>query len=305
MMNHEYYPQSFEINSSLMNLFDKSTLYTAFWPAHAFVDTVKQSGYEGLEWHPVKGLVAGQQMNHGLVGNDTKDAIRSLHQSWRSEKSVGEAWHHPKRGLAVVSYLLLSERIASLDTLEHLQDVVGRKLPVVLYPEKPGEPSGTDRKFDETSFQPTPEVMREWKVATPSSLIYAAQRRGYDCLCLDLFHIRERSNSGIDLNPWRETIPWLLPFTREIHVSAGRVDMNAPYVDTMQELKDLLAGKGETDLMNMLRSIASSGWRGRIVTEIPAQALHAIRSETGRRTSMNDLIDDHKKIVDTISAIFV
>ena len=168
-----------EIDTANGNLFDISTFYTALLPAHAMVDGIKEAGYRGFEWHPLRfPILSGAQMNSGLISEGVKDAVVSLHQSYRSEKSLGEALHHPNRALAVVSYLVLPERVASLDDLERIQKGVGRELPVVLYPAREGEESGTERLFGEKTFQPLPEVMQQWGVATPEELIVATYERG-------------------------------------------------------------------------------------------------------------------------------
>ena len=298
-MNAERARPRFEIDSSVGNLFDKSILYTASWPVGAFVDTVQESGYRGLEWHPLRGIVAGVQMNAGLVSQHSKDAIISLHQSYRGERSWREAWRHPNRALATISYVLFPERVSSLNDLERLQRVVGRELPVVLYPPNPGEESGTDRHFAEKTFQPTPEVMHSWNVKTPEELITEAYKRGYTGLCIDLFHMRAERVDGVDLSPWQETLPRLLPHTQEIHVAAGRVDIkqNHNHIDTEQELRDLLNGREDTDLLKMLRLIGESRWNGRVVTEIPAVALHNIRASRSSFSSVKDLVEDHRRIV--------
>lgn len=72
----------------------------------------------------------------------------------------------------------------------------------------------------------------------------------------------------------------------------------------MQELRDLLSEKRNSELVDMLRFIRSLNWRGRVVTEIPAVVLHSLRSERGRFASIKDLIEDHKQIVNTIQTVF-
>lgn len=294
-----------EVNVSAMSLFDKSTLYTAFLPMGSLVNIAKESGYGGFEWHPLRGTVSGLQVNSGLIGKDSKDAIVSLHQSWRSEKSLAEALKHPNRSLATIAYVILPERIASLNDLEHLQKVLGKKLPVVLYPSLPDEESGTERDFGEKIFQPYADIMARWGVKTVDELISEAYKRGYTGFAIDLFHMRRPNIDGVGLNPWQETLPQLLPHTKEVHISAGRTDLH--YVkgmpDTESELKGLLDSKGDTELLQMLRAIRESGWKGRVVTEIPAIALHQLRREAGQSSSIKTLIQDHRKIVGNIQDI--
>lgn len=293
-MLKETFSSGVEVDCSVMNLFDKSTIYTAFYPVSAYVDVIESAGYRGMQWHPIRNTVAGAQMNAGLIGLSDKGAITSGHQSWRNEKSFREAYNHPNRAIAMASYILLSERMASLDDLEKLQRTVGRKLPVVLYPEYEDEESGTSRNFGDKTFQPTPEVMRRWDVRTVQQMIGEAKHRGYTGFCVDLAHLRGESVDGYTFNPWQETLPQLLLFAQEIHVSAGRFDMG--YEKTQEELRDLIQGTGNTELSAMLECIGKSGWIGRVVTEIPAMALHGLRGNKPFM-SVKNLAKDHGEIV--------
>lgn len=295
-----------EVDTSVMNLLDKSTFLSAF-STGALINTVKESGYRGIEWYPLR-TPSGLLISHGLVGQDVKDAIVSLHQSYRSEKSLKKALEHPNQPLALLSYVLLPERIASLDDLEHLQKVLGKKMPVVLYPSLPGEESGTERDFGEKLFQPYTEIMVKWRVKTVEELITETKKRGYTGFALDLFHMRRptQDDRGINLlDPWEESLPQLLPYTKEVHISAGRTDLfylrGIP--ETENELDDLLGGQGNTELMKMLKVIKRSGWKGRVVTEIPASALHQLAIARGQSTSAKNLIQDHRKIVENIQDI--
>lgn len=290
-----------EINSSVGNLGDKSAPQALFWTVERYISTVKEAGYTGLEWFPLRTPVVGLQMRLGLLSQQAKDGIRSLHQSYRSEKSFREAWNHPNRPLAALSYFLLPERVSSLNDLEHIQKVLGRKLPVVLYPSQEGEESGAQRHFADKLFQPTPGVMRQWGAKSIQELIEQTYQRGYTGLCLDLFHFRKPDE--IDLNPWQETLPQLLPHTKEIHISAGRGDMMQDYVDTNAELRDLLNGTQHTDLPRILRAIKDLGWSGRMVTEIPATSLKLILGTSSRFLDTNSFIEGHRSIVGNTKVI--
>ncbi len=287
-----------EVDCSLMSLFDKSLLLSTFsLPASGYLDIIKDSNYSGLEWHPIKNTRAARQMNSGRVEAEFKDSIHSLHQSWRGEKSLFQAVSSLKP-IAVFSYLILPERVASLNDLENLQRVLGKELPVVLYPTENGsEESGTERNFKEKIIQPTPEIMQRWHTRTATEFVKKAKRKGYTGLCIDLAHIRGNTQEGYSFEPWRETLPQLLPFTTEIHVSAGRVDMS--YENTKNELKDLIKGTCYTELPRMLDLIRQTGWKGRVVTEIPAPAVLGLHSEK----SIQTLINDHKEIVYNIKRL--
>jgi hypothetical protein len=294
--------QPIEVHSSLMNLFDKSILYTTGWPVGAFIDTIHEAGYLGLEWHPIRNLLAGSQMNMGLVSGETKKSITSLHQSWRSERSFAEAVR-TKNPFIVAFYVVLPERVQSLNDLERLQKVLGHELPVVLYPNKPWEESGTTRPFAQKMFQPTPEVMRDWGTRNVEELIGQMYQRNYTGFCLDLYHMRDRSEYGGGIHQWQDTLPFLLPHTQEIHVSAGRVDRELPHVDSLEELKSLLHPNQESELTQMLDLIRKLGWKGKVVTEVPALGLHHVRAKSHSFSSVSNLIDDHRQIVERIQSI--
>lgn len=288
-----------------MNLFDMTTLYTAALPVRAFADIANDAGYDGgLEWHPVRGLAAGLQVQAGLLNRYEKSSITSLHQSWRSEKSLGEAWRASNRYVAMFSYALLPEKTDSLDNLEHLQKLVGRELPVVLYVPEGDEESGTTRDYGEKLFQPTAQVLQDWKVNSVEELISETYKRGYTGFCIDLFHLRTHTSAGASLDPWQDTLSALLPHTKQIHVAAGRVDIHQQHIDTEAELRDLLHGTHYSELVDMLVMVADQNWSGRVVTEIPAMALHSQRKNSGRFTTIPQLVQDHKQIVENVNAFF-
>jgi len=299
-MTPETRPQ-IEVSTAIGNFFDKSHPAPVLWTVGRFVRAAEESGYAGLEWHPLR-IPSSFLLKRGFASQHSKDRITSLHQSYRSEKNFTEAWNHPNRQLAVVSYFLLPERVDSLKDLQKFQEAVGRKLPVVLYATLPGEESGTDRPFGEKLFQPTPEVMEMWGVQSAEQMVEEGYRRGYTGLCLDLFHFRETGE--VDLNPWQESLPKLLEHTKEIHVSAGRDDVKVAHgVDTDAELGDLVMGTSKTDLTRILQAVKDLGWSGYVVTEIPAASIRQHNIRGGAIMLTSDLVESHKQVVDTIKGV--
>jgi hypothetical protein len=142
--------------------------------------------------------------------------------------------------------------------------------------------------------------MQRWSTRTVQELTGEAKRRGYTGYCVDLSHLRGKPIGGYTLNPWQETLPQLLPFTQELHVSAGRYDMG--YQKTEEELKDLIRGTRNTQLPQMLDFIKRADWSGRVVTEIPPLALHRLRGNSSF-LSINNLMEDHQEIVQNIKAV--
>ncbi len=297
-------PETTTVSCAFVNLFDKSLIYTAGWPISRFVKTIKDAGYSGIEWHPMRGIYSGIQMQMGLITDADKISITSLHQSYRSEKSILESWQHPNRSLALLSYFLLPERVSSLNDLLRVQKVVGKQLPAVLYPTKDNEFSGTSLPFSEKLFQPTPEVMADWSTNNLDEFIMQSRRLGYTGICLDLFHIRAKNIGHFGFNPWENTLQTLFELDRvpELHLAAARSDMGTSHIDTIKELQSLLDPKQDSEIIRMLQSIRDFGWKGNIVTEIPAAVLNQI-SSSGSFLSTSRLIDNHKRIVDRVKNI--
>lgn len=302
-MNQESKP-GLAIDISNANLYDPSTLLFLGYPIRALLDTVKTAGYEGMEWHPFRSTAAGLQMYLGLLNQYEKDGIHSLHQSFRMPRNFKEIRESDKPPFEAVSFVLLPQRTDSLQNLEHVQDVVGKKLPAVLYPKKPTEKDEPTGSFSEKLYQPRPIVMKGWEIKSVEEMQAKGAESGYTGLCIDLFHMRESDKDGAHLIPWQDSLPLMLPNATEVHIAAGRIDMSNSGIDTMQELKDLLNGKGDSDLLKMLQVIQqymkSSGRKLRFVVEIPAKALALLHQDSGKIYTPAQFTKDHKRIVETI-----
>lgn len=291
-----------QINTSITNFLDTRVPHTVLWTADKFVTIAKECGYDGVEWHPIP-APSGTQMKFGLVSDEVKNAISSVHQSTPNQPTFMAAWNNPKRFIAVLYYIFLPGTKTSLNFLEHIQKVVGRSLPMVLYPPLTGGESGTDRDFGEKLFQPTPEVMHAWKVKTARQLIKQSLSKGYTGFCLDTFHMRAKPFRGISLNPWQNNLKTLLEFTKEIHISAGRTDFYQTKIDSQQELGDLIKGKGNSDITKILEAIKKYNWEGPVVIETPAEGLFLL--DKSLRPSVDLLVNYHKKIINTVRSILL
>jgi hypothetical protein len=268
--------------------------------ASEITDTMQEFGVDTIQWMPTR-TRAGYELLFGVVGDNVKTAISSVLQSPRSEKSILESFKHPSPVVAAGAYVLFPHRIDSLKDIDQIQSVVGRSLPVVLYPAYEGEPSLTTHPFKEKLFQPTPELMNRWKLKTPDELIAHAKNLGYTGFALDLFHIRR----GPELMPWQKTIPELLAFATEVDISLGRSDIPQTTIDTQAELKDFLKNADNSMLATMLREVRANDWRGRVVMKIPPRDLYnAMRDLLGASPSKTTFIEGHKRIVGNIQQIF-
>lgn len=255
-----------------------------------------EAGYAGHEWYPLRNsTLVGIQTNTGQLPQYVKDSIKSGHQSWRGENNIIEAWNHPNRILAIGSYGLFPHLDESLEPIQRLQGHLGRRIPVVAFPES--TTVNKDWDFSEKSYQPTLGVMRELGAVGIDDMIEKGKQRGFDSVTIDIHHML---TLGL---PWQEVLPKLLPHSNEIHISVGRIDFLAVDPTTEQKLEDLYFGIKGTEIYQILEMIKSSGWTGRVVTEIPYQALRNLRSRNKDSVTTKDFMEDHRRIVDNLKEV--
>lgn len=287
--------QKMELDTAILNYLGLATIYTTLLPIDAFIDIASESGYSGLEYHPLKGI-PGISINHGKISEP--DKIKSLHEGFRGEKTIFDALRHPNKALALQAYMALPYGPTSVRELDRLQEIVGKKLDIVLYPKTTlfdEAALGRHTNFGENTYQPTKEVMEMWGVTTIDEMIKKGESLGYTGITYDTSHSRT-------ISPWQEHLPQLLEqgVIKEVHLSAGRTDMG--YAKTVEELGDLLFGTKKTELLQMLQAIKDSDWQGRVITEIPINAIKDVRKR-GAIVTPKQMIDDHRRIVDNTGAI--
>ena len=263
--------------------------------ASFYVDKALEAGYDGHEWFPMRNLAeVGRQTNDGALPDYVKESIRSAHQSWRHEKTFGEAWDNPNRKLrwlGMASYFLFPETTESLEYINRLQEQLGRKLPVVMYPDTEGG-RHTDFEFKNKTYQPSANVTREFGANTIQEMIDEGRRRGFDSLTVDIHHM-------LGLGRWEEVLPRLLPHATEIHIALGRIDDELD-PKTQQKLEDLYSGRKGTEIYRILETIKRIWSGGIVVTEIPYQALATLRKKYKESLETKDLVEDHRRIVDNL-----
>ena len=93
-----------------------------------------------------------------------------------------------------------------------------------------------------------------------------------------------------------------MPFTREIHLGVGRADYGDMDPDiVLSEVSDLLkGGKNNTEVVQMLRFIADSGWKGLVVVELRPSVIKQVIGGM----SENDLQNAYQRIRETLFQIF-
>lgn len=289
----------------MLNYYGSPMPQTLVWKLEDVAGLSYDAGYGGLEWHPLRGSRAGVQMARRKINQEEADSIRSLHQSFRGDINLFEMVRGRDPFMKMTMGVLLPEAESSVVDLLMVKRLIKRDVPVVVYPGKCSRQEWNN--FGNKLFQPTSDIMRRWEVKTPEELIKMSKRMGFDGFALDLYHMRRKASGGFSLNPWRETLPRLLDFTKELHISAGRLDISDGGVDdTMAELEDLtLAGRNRTELSAMIKTIAETGWRGRVVTEIPMAAVRELRSGSKLLLTRRELAETHQKISDYLLSVLM
>jgi len=295
-----------EINFSMQNLLDETILgavFAASSPIELHVALAKRAGYQGVEFFPF--IIPDIQIRTRLYDPSVfLDSVRSAHQSWRSEKTFGEVRKHPRPQAALFAYVTIEEKVASLKTLKRLQDILGESLPMVVFPvdEWRGERGNeTFIQLKRKLVQPTPELLRLWKVRTPEEFWQKARSMGFSGICLDLYHIRRLPVEGeVGFGHWSEVVPSFLPFTREIHLGVGRRDFRG--VDSQKELEDLYTGEGKTDISKILELIKNNRWKGPVVTEIPVVGIRDLLG-INRFVTPQEIVRVHQRIVENLKGM--
>lgn len=293
----------FEINFSMQNMVDGSTLWALIAPIEMYSAVARRAGYSGIEYFPFR--IPHTQVRTGLITRGALGSIESAHQSFRTERTLRHVRQHPDPKLAIQAFVTLTEKFDSLKDLAKLQRELGHRLPVVVYP--PNEWMGETRpeifkRLDDKLIQPAPELLGAWGINTATEFVNEARNRGYD-FCLDLFHIRRLVTQGFQtqFGKWQDVLPVLLPHTREINLAVGRGDFDGPF-DSMQELKDLYTRGRKSAIIPILEMVRDFGWTGPIVTEIPATSAKSLISNS-RVTTPRMLISVHKQIVENLRSI--
>jgi hypothetical protein len=300
----------FKLGMAQFSLLGKSTI-TAVprLTTDEFAQIKEDLGIDGYEWHPTKNMTSSHEINNGNIRGNFRESILSAHQSYLGQRTlfdVGKAISQ-KPGqwpLIVGSYVFLPYSVDSLQNIVTLQEVVGKKLPVVIYPtEDNSSQSSSLNSFGERLFQPTQEVMNIWGVKTIEELLEMYPDKGMDGICLDTTHSRILAN--IDLRKDLRALKLVLRHTKEIHIRPGALDMQSHYnqKDPLGDLRQLLGNDENAWYPMFIKSISGSWEGGRIITEVQTQALEAFHKETyGKDVAVNlDIIlYYHKQITDNL-----
>ena len=287
------------------SILDKSTIRQALtWFIEDHVKKARASGYNGIELWPqaVKPLF---QIRTGKINKMEIDGTTSVHQS--VNVSLGKAVRsHSLREIAQT--VAFPGSIKSLDDLERIRILMDKNIPVVLLNNVP-ESFIKTTKYSQKGIQPKPEFCSEIGATNAEEFVEAVLKMGFTNVVVDTHHLRRPNIETRERNPladWRKSIPVLLPYANEIHLGLGRSDYGGlKKMDINNELWDFMNnGKNDTEVIQMLRSIAKTGWRGLVVLELRPLAVKEVLNQKGIQLSEKNLLDSFERIRNTLHQVF-
>lgn len=271
---------------------------------------VEETESDGAQVMPTPCLV--WQVGKGWGAIEESGIIAGHLSPRKKRESQGNFWRGLKQEAKISNLLdlvVFAESTRSYQTLlkiqKELKEKTGRELPTVFYPtalERPWEEDEEEAgRFSQVLFQPCLEVVKLWRVKSVEDLLVEMKKRRYTGICYDTLHARLVP----ELSDWRRTLlqPDFLEKVKEIHVSAGRIDIAQDQIDTMEELEGLFNPEKETELNWILWKLYHHGWRGRVVIEVPYQALAQRRRK--RLLIPRQLREDYRTIIANVRGILI
>ncbi|HUV72286.1 MAG TPA: hypothetical protein VMW25_04700 [Clostridia bacterium] len=270
---------------------------------------VEKTGSDGAEVMPTPWLTI--EVGSGLAVIEESGIIAG-HLSPREKREPQVIWREiieMVKPSNLRSSLVFAESTRSYQTLvkiqKELKEKTGRELPTVFYPTAPDCPWERNEeeagKFSQVLFQPCPEVVELWGVRSVEDLLAEMRRRHYTGICYDTLHARLVP----ELSDWRRSLlyPDFLEKVKEIHISAGRIDIAQAEIDIMEELEGLFHPEKETELNWILWELYNHGWRGRVVIEVLYRALARRRGK--RLLTSEQLREDYRAIIANVRGISI
>lgn len=177
-------------------------------------------GYNGFEVQPPRSIFPiGFQLRFSLP-NPEKYFIKSLHQSFRSERWPWQWITHQRKKDALKAYILFNYRPDSPKDLRRIMKNLGHEIPVVLYPSHPGEKPVTRFDFQEMLIQPSLGWMQTHWISNPKDYIEAIRRHGFHGLAIDTAHVQ--SCQKYMHVPTEFLIKSWFSYIYEVHISLSR-----------------------------------------------------------------------------------
>jgi hypothetical protein len=309
--------QNVEIIGSNLNYYGLATIKTTLMPIDQLMQSMEKTDYDGMEYNHLS--LPWTQAEK--LTKDQLTFIKFLKQSYRQEKTFGEAWNHPNKFLALQSYFVMPESEASLFALENLQQDAGN-IPIILESVDTKEKIARHNFTGEKLLQPHARLLERYNITTLQELKDKAIELGYTGYCLDPFlwdqpHANREGNITY-LPNLINSLDDIIDFVKVFHASAGRLDirLDSNYktlqkqIDesTMNDLNWIITKKGESNLKHISLALKEKGYRNPVVIQATANSLVLHRQLQqkgyGKRIKKEDLEYDHKNMVNTMRQIF-
>ncbi|HEU4914153.1 MAG TPA: hypothetical protein VFT16_01980 [Candidatus Saccharimonadales bacterium] len=199
-----------------------------------------------------------------------------------------------------VGRLVLPEARESASIMGAIQEEIGERLPVTLYPQRSMEQEYAQVRAARGKvhlFQPRDQVARLTRTNTLMGFAGNLRGlRGYD-YALDTYHVRRRYGSdepGVISNT-ELSVPFMAPNTRSLHLSLNRGDISGEsHIPTLLEAQQALRGEYTGELRDMLDTVKAEGSPEYTVIEA---TLDGIAAASGHHT-LPDLQKDYADIAD-------
>lgn len=257
-----------DIRVALLSILDQKSLLTK--PLSYFIRNSLDMGYKGFEVQPPRFFFPiGFQLRYANLTWEEKALIRSLHQSFRSERWPWQWMTHVRKKDALKAYIVFDYRTKSPKDLRRIMKNLGHEVPVVLYPSHPGEKPVTRFDFQEMLIQPSLGWVQTHWISNPKDYIEVIRRSGFHGLALDTAHIQ--SCQTYFRMPMDFLIKTLFSYIYEVHISLSR------------EVGD------DKETLHILEILKNYGYRGPYVVE----------------TAPNPDVGFHKRLTEDLQKILI
>jgi hypothetical protein len=246
-------------------------------------DFAKGAHCDGVEYMPIYDLLPGRTPQ--AIAKAVRSGaltLNSLHASFRETEASGSGMTEAAGGgksikskliASPLGRLILPEVSESTSVMGEIQEELGVRLPVTLYPQNSLKQEYTQARAVRGSkrlFQPTDHIARMTNTSTLMGFSGNLRGvRGYDYV-LDTYHVRRRfgqEEPGLISNT-ETSVPFMAPHTRALHLSLNRADIpGETHIPTLEETKQALRGEYTGELRDMLDVVKERGAADYMVIE--------------------------------------
>lgn len=283
---------------------------TLLWNNKRFVSWAKETGYQGLEFLPLRGTARDVIRNPINVLSNLPE-IKSGHVFYNPYATLWAICTRKPDPLRPGSKLAfynigMADAQTGQDALHKLEKAFS-EFPVVTYPyeTEKGNPYG---EYDNPWLQTHPAVFND--ESDENDLIRLVKSGKYKGVVWDTFHALEQTSSGKrPLFNWNKSLGKLLEagVVKEIHVQAARATEKYGKIPDLNWARDLTGEypKYNNELGQMIKLVKKIDPNIPFTVEITPQALYKagiLKPEAILRTA-GDLQTIHREIIDYIKRV--